>query len=188
MIQQYDQIIKDQKSNNIIEKVILSNPSRNVFYLPHHLVITPSKQTTKIRMIYNASAKSNNEALSLNESLYRGLVMSSELCGILLRLRSYPYGVIADIKKAFLQTELHEKGRDMTRFLWLEELFLGLKPTNLEIYQFGRIAFGFIPSPFLLTVTVAYYLRRTTEEASSEGNENRVEMLKQIQQQIHVDN
>ena len=109
MIQQYNQIIKDQEFNNIIERVILSDPCHNVSYLPHHLVITPLKQTTKISIVYDASAKSNKEALSSNGSLYQRPVMLPELCGILIRFRIYPYGVIADSEKAFLQIKLHER-------------------------------------------------------------------------------
>ncbi|VDD98087.1 unnamed protein product [Enterobius vermicularis] len=54
---------------------------------------------------------------SLNDSFYRGPLMLPGLCGILLRFRTFIYGVIADIEKAFLQIELHEPDRDMTRFL-----------------------------------------------------------------------
>ena len=114
--------------------------------------------------------------------------MLPKLCGNLLQFRTYSYEVIADIEEAFLQIELHENDRDMMRFLWLKEQFLGLKPTNLEIYRFRRIAFSVISSPFLLTATVAYHLRRTIEEAFIEGNEDRLKTLKQIKQQIYVDN
>ena len=69
----------------------------------------------------------------------------------------------------------------------VEKTFSDLKPTNLEICRFRRIAFGVISSPFLLTATVAYHLKRTIQEAFSEGNEARVKVLKQIQHQIYVD-
>lgn len=103
---------------------------------------------TKVRIVYDASAKSSKNMLSLNESLYRGPVMLPELCGILMRFRTYKYGVIADIKKAFLQIELHEEDRDMTRFLWVKDIQTGLSPKNLIIYRFRRVAFGVISSPF----------------------------------------
>jgi len=41
-------------------------------YIPHHAVVTP---TTKVRVVYETSAKAKQTNLSLNESLHRGPVM-----------------------------------------------------------------------------------------------------------------
>ena len=56
-------------------------------YLPHHAVINPLKPTTKLRISYDISAKARKENKSLNECLYRGLVLLNDLCGLLLRFR-----------------------------------------------------------------------------------------------------
>ena len=44
------------------------------------------------------------------------------LCGILLRFRLYKTAMVADIEKAFLQIGLQPSQRDVTRFLWLNNL------------------------------------------------------------------
>ena len=61
----------------IIERVESSeegNENRK-HYIPHHTVITPEKSTTKIRIVYDTSAKIKRNAKSLNECLHRGPVI-----------------------------------------------------------------------------------------------------------------
>jgi hypothetical protein len=41
-----------------------------------------------------------------------------ELFAILLRFRLKPVAIIGDIHQAFLQLQLQEKDRDLTRFFW----------------------------------------------------------------------
>ena len=110
------------------------------------------------------------------------------LCGILLRFRTFIYGVIADIEKAFLQIELHEPDRDMTRFLWLKDKQKGVSPKNLIIYRFQRISFRVISSPFLLTTIVAHHFRKEIEENVRKGDTQIVELLQKITNQVYVDN
>ena len=64
--EQYDEIIQHQLDVGIIEEAPLQANNR-VHYLPHHPVVTPLKTTTKIRVVYDGSAKSNKSDLSLNE-------------------------------------------------------------------------------------------------------------------------
>ena len=87
---------------------------------PHHAVITPQKSTTKLRVVYDASAKSKQPNKSLNECLYRGPVMINDICGILIRFRLYAIALVADIEKAYHQLGLQKSQRDVTRFLWLK--------------------------------------------------------------------
>ncbi|XP_053388874.1 uncharacterized protein LOC128551938 [Mercenaria mercenaria] len=57
LLKRYDDVIKDQLEKGIIEKVDreLSDGLRH--YIPHHVVIKPEKSTTKMRIVYDASAK-----------------------------------------------------------------------------------------------------------------------------------
>ena len=59
VFKEYDAVIQQQKKMGIIEKV--EHPgevtSTRVHYLPHHAVLRRDKETTKLRVVYDASAK-----------------------------------------------------------------------------------------------------------------------------------
>ena len=73
---EYNAVIREQIKNGVVEEV--SEPETGevgrVHYLPHHAVIRRDKETTKLRIVYDASCKSNGT--SLNDCLYTGPVLS----------------------------------------------------------------------------------------------------------------
>ena len=128
----------------------MSKGGERKHYIPHHAVFTPD--------VNDASAKRKKTNLSLNECLHRGSVILEDLYGLLLGFRMKRTGIIADIEKAFLQTALQPKERDVTRFLWLRDIKQRALPNNLVTYQFTRIPFGIISSPLLLGATIKHHL------------------------------
>ena len=121
MMLKYDTIIQDQLEKGITEKVDRFKVDGMEHYIPHHVVITPQKATSKLRIVYDASARSKFGNKSLNECLYRGPVLLQNLCGISLRFRLYKIGIVSDIEKAFRQVGLQKSERDVTRFVWLND-------------------------------------------------------------------
>ena len=87
LLQRYDKIIRTQVEKGIIEKVEDSevNNKNRKHYILHHVVIKPDNATTKLRIVYDASAKTKKGNKSLNECLHRGSVILEDLCGLLLR-------------------------------------------------------------------------------------------------------
>ena len=88
--------------------------------MPHHPVVTLSKSTTKLRLVYDTLTKAKRGDKSLNECLYRGPVLLPDLCGVLLRFRVQSIVLLADIEKVFLQVAIQESDRDVTHFLWFK--------------------------------------------------------------------
>lgn len=121
LVKQYASIIQDQQTLGIIER-IKSEPNDAVkHYVPHHAVVNPLKTTTKVRVVYDASAKAKGDVPSLNECLYRAPVLLQDLIEILLRFRLNKVALVADIEKAFLQIGLNRNAKDVTRFFWLKD-------------------------------------------------------------------
>ena len=114
LVDKYDTIIQYQLQLGVIEKVINNSKETTKHYIPHHAVINPEKTSTKVRVVYDASAKINKGQKSLNECLYPGPTMLKDLTGILLRFRLNKIAIVADIEKAFLQIGLLEDAKDMT--------------------------------------------------------------------------
>jgi len=81
-----------------------------VHYLPHHAVIRQDKETTKLRVVYNASARSGGP--SLNDCLYTGPKFNQNVFDILLRFCSYQVVLTTDIEKAFLMIFINQRDRD----------------------------------------------------------------------------
>ena len=120
LLKTYSNIITEYESRGFIEKVQQAQPSDKAHYIPHHPVKKESS-TTPIRMVFDCSCHQQPDLPSLNACLEVGPPFLNDLCGILLRFRTYSYGLSTDIEKAFLHVGLNEKGTDFTRFLWLSE-------------------------------------------------------------------
>ena len=101
---------KNQFHEGIIEKVTSPPLVGNTTYLPHRPVIREDKASTKVRIVYDASAK--NKGPSLNESLYKGPCLTPLLFDVLLRFRAHDIALTADIEKAYLQISATESERD----------------------------------------------------------------------------
>lgn len=53
-------------------------------FLPHHLVVKESSSTTKVRTVFDASAKTTN-GRSLNDILYVGPTIQPDLFDLLIK-------------------------------------------------------------------------------------------------------
>ena len=123
LLKEYNDVITDQLNRGIVEMVKEPNLSQNhdeAHYIPHHAVIRRDKETTKLRIVFDGSAKENgpslNECLNAGPSLYQGILE------ILLRFRMFRVGLIGDIEKAFLMVSVAPEDRDVLRFLWVDDI------------------------------------------------------------------
>jgi len=66
LLHKYQSVIDDQLQKGVIEKVERHARDGRVHYIPRHADITPHKSTTKLRVGYDASAKTQPDNLSLN--------------------------------------------------------------------------------------------------------------------------
>ena len=141
IIQEYDEVIQDQLKRGIIEEMTPSCASTAgiIHYIPHHPVIRRDKNTTKPRIVYDASAKANDSP-SLNECLYKSPCLLPKIADVLMRFRTNEVALIADIEKAFLMVSVLPEDRDVLRFLWLDDPSSD-NPKEV-IYRFCHAVFG----------------------------------------------
>lgn len=101
LLAQYDEVIQDQLAKGIVEKVS-SDPVGREFYIPHKPVIRESAESTKLRIVFDASARSNEKSPSLNDCLETGPPLQNLLWDVLIRNRLKPVALAGDLKQAFL--------------------------------------------------------------------------------------
>jgi hypothetical protein len=93
-----DKVLEEFENNLFTEEVpphevTTSNP---IFYMPHRPVVKLSSHTTKVRPVFDASAKSYN-GQSLNDFLETGPSLNSSIVDILLRFQRWPVSLSADV-------------------------------------------------------------------------------------------
>jgi len=82
--------------------VAISDNDSPSFYLPHHGVFKRTSQSTKIRVVFDASYKTISRVF-LNGILRVGPIIQSYLVDILMRFRNYRYVISADVIKMYRQ-------------------------------------------------------------------------------------
>lgn len=157
VLQQYNSIIEDQIKQGVVEPVSDLTTSNLCHYLPHHAVVRIDRSTTKLRIVYDASARSA-DGPSLNDCLNKGPTFNQFIFNILLRFRAYQIALTADLEKAFLQVSVFESDRDVLRFLWVDDV--SKEHPELRVLRFTRVVFGVAASPFLLNATLKYHLEK----------------------------
>ena len=117
--------------------------------MPHRAVIRESVESTKLRVVYDASVKPES-GFSLNYCLRKRPPLQNKLQDILIRIRFRPAVICGDIEKAFLQIRIRENKRDCLRFHWSEKANFDIN----KIYRFTMLVFGLNQSLFILEGTI----------------------------------
>ena len=156
-LEKYNSIIKDYEEG-IIEEIPLDKAPKvgGVYYMPHREVIQENRGTTKIRMVYDPRSKAVGP--SLNECLDAGPSLLPKIFDLLVRFHSYRYGMISDIKSAFLNIGIATEDRDYLRFLWVDDI---RKEEPIVISKrLTSVVFGIICGPFLLGATISHHMKQ----------------------------
>ncbi|XP_053392388.1 uncharacterized protein LOC128555057 [Mercenaria mercenaria] len=133
----YTETIENYVNKGYIHKVPQDETDPvNKWYFPHFPVVRLEKETTKVRIVFDASAKYNG--VCLNDFIQTGPKLQNELFDVLLRFRKYDIALVCDISEMYLRVGIHETNIIFHRFLW----------DSCE-YEFSTLVFGVKASPFL---------------------------------------
>ncbi|XP_066596496.1 uncharacterized protein [Prorops nasuta] len=116
------------------------------YYLPHHAVIKNDSITTKVRVVFDASAK-GDKGVSLNEVLLTGPVIQDKLTEHLIRIRLKRYMITADIEKMYRQILVHPDDRRYQRIVWFHQ-------NEIRTFELKTVTFGVSSSSFLAIRTL----------------------------------
>ncbi|XP_023247567.1 uncharacterized protein LOC111643653 [Copidosoma floridanum] len=116
------------------------------YCMPHHAVVKPSSITTKTRVVFNASSKTDKN-LSLNDVLMVGPTIQPKLFNLLLRFRAHTYVITADIEKMYRQILVDPRDRSYQRILWVHQ-------GRIETYELNTVTFRVSSAPFLAIRTI----------------------------------
>ncbi|XP_058816901.1 uncharacterized protein LOC131680198 [Topomyia yanbarensis] len=121
------------------------NPPTPCYHLPHHAVVREDSTTTKLRVVFDASCKTPNGP-SLNYALLVGPTVQEDLRSIIIRARTHPVMLIADIKQMYRQVLLDEQDTPLQRIVWRVS-----PDTPMETFELKTVTYGTASAPYLAT-------------------------------------
>lgn len=143
------------------------------YYIPHHAVVKESSTTTKLRVVFDASAKSSS-GVSLNDNLIVGPTVQPELYTTTLRFRINLFAFTGDIEKMYRQINIHPEDMDRQRIVW--------RPSSdqpIQHFKLSTVTYGTSSAPYLAT--------RTLNQVGINCQDSFPESAKIIQENFYVD-
>lgn len=143
---QYNEFIQEYITLGHMHQVQNSQTSQ-AFYLPHHAIIRPSSLSTKLRVVFDASARDVN-GISLNSTLHVGPTIQQDLISILLRWRKHKIAIISDVEKMYRQIDVNPNHQSYQRILW--------RDSNNQVieYELSTVTYGTACAPFVAIRTL----------------------------------
>lgn len=143
---QYDDFMKEYLHLGHMHPVS-SQDTPFSFYLPHHAILKPTHTSTKLRVVFDASAK-DTAGKSLNDTLLVGPTIQQELLSILLRWRKHRFALTSDAEKMYRQIEINPSQTSVQRILWRNQF------QQVEEYELSTVTYGTACAPFLAVRTI----------------------------------
>ena len=85
------------------------------------IVVRKVRETTKVRVIYDGSAKASKKERSLNDCLQTGPNLLPHAINMMGNCRKNIVALKADIEKAFVMVGIQDDQRHFLRFLWFDD-------------------------------------------------------------------
>lgn len=142
------------------------------FYLPHFVVIREDLATTKVRVVFDGSVKSES-GISLNNVLMIGPTIQNDVFAHMIRFRSYKFVLTGDIEKMYRQFVIREEDRKFQRMFWRRD------GKNIEVFELNTVTFKTSSSSFLAT--------RALQQLADDEGDKYPEAAKILKEDVYVD-
>lgn len=153
--EEYERVIGNYEQKGYIRRLMEEEETKTKWILPHFPVVRRDKETTKVRIVFDAAAKC--QGVCLNDKIEAGPKLQGDLFNILLRFRKNKIALVCDITEMFLQIKINEADRKYLRFIWKRN-------GKFVLYEFNRVVFGINASPFLAQLVSQENAKKHQEE------------------------
>ncbi|XP_059217672.1 uncharacterized protein LOC131994802 [Stomoxys calcitrans] len=113
------------------------------YYLPHHCVHKLDSTSTKLRVVFDGSAKTAT-GLSLNDILHSGPTIQPKLFNTLVRYRFFKVALSGDICKMYRCVRVSHPDDYLQCILWREN-----EADDIKTYKLNTVTYGTKPAAFL---------------------------------------
>lgn len=151
----YKQFMKEYETLGHMQEVS-DNPEHG-YFIPHHAVYKDSSSTTKVRVVFDASAASST-GVSLNDTQLIGPTVQSDLVTIMLRFCTHQVVLTADVPKMYRQVQIHPDDRVYQRIVWLNDA------NEMTTFELKTVTYGCSSAPYLATKALT---QLATDEADA---------------------
>ena len=111
------------------------------WYLPHFAVQNPNTPT-KIRLVWNAAAKSHG--VCLNDRLLKEPNLYNPLVGVLFVFKEQSIGICGDLNEMFHQVRIREADQGSQRFLGRDQKIRKIITLQMQVTIFGAISSPYV--------------------------------------------
>lgn len=144
----YNDFMLDYLSSGHMSLASPTPTGNNTYFIPHHGVIKTDGTSSKIRVVFDASAKALNK-LSLNDTLHIGPKLQNNIVTILLRFRVRKVVFTCDVRQMYRQILVTPAHTDFQLIRWR------FSPTDpIQTYRLNTITYGVSSSPYLAIRTL----------------------------------
>ncbi|XP_046967542.1 uncharacterized protein LOC124535377 [Vanessa cardui] len=144
---EYCKFMKEYEDLNHMEVVKMSDKDSR-YVIPHHCVLRPDSATTKLRVVFDASAKTTT-GHSLNDIVYTGPKLLNDIVDIITKFRLHPLVFTADISKMYRNIDLRPEDRKYQHILWRNS-----STEEVLEYELKTVTYGVSSSPYLAIRTL----------------------------------
>lgn len=152
-----------QSCGHMSERNQLGLNTQTLNFLPHHGVLRESSTTTKLRAVFDASAKTSS-GKSLNNIQLVGPTVQDDLLSILLRFRKHRFVVTGDIQQFYRQILIDPEQRHLQNILWRSN-----QKEPIKIFTLNTVTYGTASAPYLATRCLAELSKLTTDGVVSQS-------------------
>lgn len=155
--QQYIEFMEEYIQLGHMEEINIDDLDPPYYFLPHHCVLKPDSTTTKLRVVFDGSAKTTNN-VAINEILHTGPKVQEDLFSILLRFRLPRFVFTADIEKMYRQILVDPDDRKFQVIWWRDN-----ENKPMKCYRLRTVTYGLTTAPYLAIKSLHHIAQQNAE-------------------------